>query len=102
MTFDSWWQIYPRRIGKGAARKAYARALTLTDEDTLWWGVKAYSAASEGEDPRYMKHPATWLNQECWDDEYECKKDWGTVTYTGEKMKARHDKQQVSKLRVVK
>jgi hypothetical protein len=101
VTFDSWYPIFPRRIAKGAARKAYLKALDITSADTLYWGATAYSAACEGEDPRFIKHPATWLNQECWDDEYEVKKEWGTVTYTGEKMKARHDKQEAKKLRLV-
>jgi len=80
--FEEFWKEYPRKISKGSARKSYQRALELTDEDTIFWGAKAYSAATHGEDPRYVKHPATWLNQECWDDEHQKKFDWGMVTYS--------------------
>ena len=38
---------------------------SLFDLDNLPYGV--FSRA--GEDPRYTKHPATWLNGNCWEDE---------------------------------
>ena len=85
--FDTFWDIFPRKIGKGAARKTHAKALELTSAETLYWGARAYKAAMEGEDPRYVKMPATWLNQECWDDLYEVKKEWGMVTYSAASMR---------------
>jgi hypothetical protein len=28
-----------------------------------------YAAKVAGQDPKFTKHPATWLNAECWTDE---------------------------------
>jgi hypothetical protein len=90
--FDDFWKAYPRKIGKGAARRAYEKALGLTDAETIWYGARAYKTAVESDDPRYVKHPSTWLNAECWDDEYEVKEPWGKVTYSGEKLRQREEK----------
>lgn len=66
--FDTWWNEYPRKVSKGQARKAYSRAIKLVDAKVLLEGVKRYKSEREHEDPRYTKHPATWLNGECWED----------------------------------
>jgi hypothetical protein len=64
--FETWWQAYPRKVAKGTAAKAYAKALTLTDADTLLgaldreWGTR-----------KYIPHPTTWLNAQRWLDEIE-------------------------------
>jgi hypothetical protein len=29
-----------------------------------------YAAERRGEDPRFTKHPATWLRKGCWSDEF--------------------------------
>lgn len=67
--FDDFWQAVPRKVGKGQARKAYAAALKKTDHAALMAGITAYAASREGEDPQFTKHPASWLNGECWEDE---------------------------------
>lgn len=63
------WPIYPRRVGKGQALKAYRSARKATDLETIVVGVRRYAAARSGENPDYTKHPATWLNGQCWTDE---------------------------------
>jgi hypothetical protein len=30
-------------------------------------------------DPQYIKHPATWLNKECWNDEVAKKPEWSVM-----------------------
>lgn len=67
--FDEFWTIAPRKRGKGAARKAYAKALTLATEDEIIAGARRWRKESIGKDPSYICHPATWLNQERWEDE---------------------------------
>ena len=67
--FASFWDAVPRKVGKGAARKAYERALKKTDAATLFSAMRDYAASRAGEDERYTVHPATWLNQERWNDE---------------------------------
>lgn len=69
MQFEAWWKLYPRKIGKGQARKAFKTALSKTDADTLNAGVKSYVESVAGKDQQYIAHPATWLNGERWDDE---------------------------------
>jgi hypothetical protein len=53
---------------RGAAVTAYNKALKKTDPATLLAAGKRYR--DEPQVKRgYGKHPATWLNQECWLDE---------------------------------
>ena len=67
--FEAFWQAYPRRKAKGKAVKAYAAALKKTDAKTLVDGAKRYALTTQGRDPQYIQHPATWLNAEGWLDE---------------------------------
>ena len=32
-------------------------------------GAQRYAAERKDQDPKYTKHPATWLNGGCWEDE---------------------------------
>ncbi|MCP3469821.1 hypothetical protein NLM33_05690 [Bradyrhizobium sp. CCGUVB1N3] len=74
--FEAWWRQYPRRVAKGAARKAFKRVLAkkIATFDQLMAGVMRYGAERAGEDPTFTKHPATWLNGECWTDEPQPKR----------------------------
>ena len=67
--FPDWWATYPRHVGKGAARKAYAKAVKTVSPEALLAGVRRYAAARLGQDESFTAHPATWLNQERWSDE---------------------------------
>jgi hypothetical protein len=67
--FEEFWQAYPRKVSKGGALKAWAKAVKTTDPATLIAGAMRYSAERTGQDPTYTKHAATWLNQGCWTDE---------------------------------
>lgn len=77
--FEAFWRSYPRRIGKGAARRAYHKALTLSTHDQIMEGVKTLKKAikMEGREMQFVPHPSTWLNQERWEDEYVVKCDDG-------------------------
>lgn len=70
--FEAWYALYPRKSGKGAARKAFKSALKKTDLETLARGRDLYVAKikADGTESRYVKHPSSWLNGECWDDDY--------------------------------
>jgi hypothetical protein len=67
-SFDSWWEGYPDKVGKGAARKAFERALTKTSLDQLTVGVERYKQHKPVD--RQWCHPATWLNEERWNDQF--------------------------------
>ena len=70
--WTEWWALYPRKVAKGSALKAYAKALkaghlpaTLKDglvRAVTWW-------KTGGTEARFIPHPATWLNGERWGDE---------------------------------
>lgn len=67
--FDDFWDAYPRKEAKGAARKAWDKATKTTDPETILAGVKAFAAKVAGSERKFIAHPATWLNAERWDDE---------------------------------
>jgi hypothetical protein len=69
--FEAWWLQYPRRVSKGAARKAYDKARKSATAEELELGAMRYAAVRISEDPTYTKHPSTWLNNKCWLDEPE-------------------------------
>lgn len=69
MTFDLFWQAYPRKMGKLAAQKAWAKAAKLADPKEIIAGIEPYKAHKP--DWQDYCHPATWLNQGRWMDEYE-------------------------------
>jgi hypothetical protein len=68
--FNDFWSVYPRKKGKGQARKAFEKALEKTDIATILHGVAAYVAYGDMDDPQFIAHPSTWLNGERWEDEY--------------------------------
>lgn len=66
--FDEFWQAYPRKVAKKAARKEYEKALREVDHETIMKGVEAYKRNKPG----YADwcHPRTWLCQGRWEDDY--------------------------------
>ncbi len=70
--FDRFWKVYPKKVGKGAAEKAFAK-YKPTEELTETM-IKAVEAAKRStawlrEGGQYIPNPATWLNQRRWEDE---------------------------------
>lgn len=64
--FERFWSAYPRKVGKGAARKAWASATRKQPGQEI---ISAVSRAAFDARERFVPHPATWLNQERWLDE---------------------------------
>lgn len=71
--FNTFWSEYPRKVGKGAAKKSFEKALKKTDLKTILSAVEAQRQSPQWtrDDGQFIPHPATWLNQERWDDEVE-------------------------------
>jgi hypothetical protein len=67
--FESFWTTYPRRIGKGAARKSFEKALKLESFDGIMSGLRRQLAYYSSKEQQFIPHPTTWLNQERWSDE---------------------------------
>jgi hypothetical protein len=68
-TFDDFWLLYPRRIAKKEAARAWSKVrpddrsaalVALVNWRRVW--------ASRGDD-QFTPYPATWLNGERWTDE---------------------------------
>lgn len=69
MTFGEFWKAFPRRVGKLAALKAWDKALRISEPEEIIAGIQPYIRNK----PDYADfcHPATFLNQGRWLDEYE-------------------------------
>jgi len=70
--FERFWKAYPRKAKKPAAQKAFM-ALSPT-ERTLRQILTAIDKAKESPQwkdggGKYIPHPATWINNRCWEDE---------------------------------
>ena len=61
--FYEFWCEYPRPVGKGAARKAYAAACKRATPAAILIGLRAYRFSPE---VQYQPHPRTWLQQDRW------------------------------------
>ena len=68
--FDKFWVCYPRHEGKQTAKKAF---LKVAPDDSLLnamlSAIQRQKQTSQWSDPRYIPHPATWLNGRRWEDE---------------------------------
>jgi hypothetical protein len=62
------WAVYPRRTGKGAARKALEKAIGKTSIEEIVAGAERYRDDPNREDA-FTQYPATWLNAEGWEDD---------------------------------
>lgn len=73
--FDEFYSLYPRKEAKQKALQAYLKAIKKVDKDTLLEGLKKYIdyIKTNKKEREFIKHPATWLNQGCWEDEYSVK-----------------------------
>ena len=69
--FDDLWAIYPKKVGKGQARKAFNAALRKVDQDKIQHSLSLFVRSWGNQDKKFMPHLATWLNGERWDDEIQ-------------------------------
>lgn len=68
--FGAFWSAYPRRTAKGEARKAWLSMLKRGAEPTdVIKAAEEFATRVASSDPKFIPHPATWLNQERYDDE---------------------------------
>lgn len=70
-TFVDFWGLYPRSVGKGAAKTAWDKALKRGADPFVILGAAGNYAVfcqRTRKDRQYIPHPATWLNQERYED----------------------------------
>lgn len=64
--FDRFWDTYPRKAAKPAARKAWKAVLKRKVEVSVI--MEGLARFRFDPDPSFVPYPATWLNQERWAD----------------------------------
>jgi biotin operon repressor len=66
--FDNFWELYPKKVDKGAAIRAFRKALKTFEATEVIEGAKRYAEDPNLPEKRYVKNPATWLNAEAWNN----------------------------------
>ena len=68
--FDTFWQHYPRKVGKDDARKAFTIAAKKTDPALIIAGASRYATDPNlPTDKQFIPHPGKWLRAGQWEDE---------------------------------
>jgi len=65
--WDEFWNIYPLKVGKGAAFKAFEKAIRRATPEEIVAGAQRY-AEDPNRNPGYTAHASTWLNADRWSD----------------------------------
>ena len=68
-SFNEFWEIYPHKVGKKKAMEVWNK-LKPDDEsiERIIDALKKQKETRQWQDKLYVPHPATWLNQERWND----------------------------------
>lgn len=81
-SFEEFYELYPNKKGKGQAEKTWNNVFTGKGShkkpsnpfdlfETIMNAVKAQTPIILASEPRYRKHPSTWLNAKAWLDEVD-------------------------------
>lgn len=69
-SFNDFWEVYPKHLQKGEARKAFFKAVQrVGDAETILEGARRMAADPNLPVKQFIPYPATWLNRDGWDDE---------------------------------
>lgn len=84
ITFDEFWESYPRKVGKKYARQIWSREVKeiakekrITTAGAARWlldRVRAFAKSEAGNRGVYTPHASTWLNHGRYDDDLS---EWG-------------------------
>lgn len=69
LAFDGFWEVYPRKVARGGARKAWTAAVKKRPGPAIASAAASFAHRMQNSDPKFIPHPGTWLNQERWADE---------------------------------
>lgn len=67
--FAEFWDAYPKKVGKGAAEKAWAKCRPDLTAVLAAVGFQSASEQWRKDGGQFIPNPATWLNQRRWEDE---------------------------------
>ena len=77
-SFGAFWQMYPRRVARIEAQRAWGR---LTPQERIEClrvlPLHLEQWDRNGTEPRFIPHASTWLNQRRWEDQLETSGDLG-------------------------
>ena len=94
---ESVYEAYPRKVGRPVALRAIEKALTTTDHETLLKATVAYAEARRGQDQQFTPMPATWFNQQRYNDDQAT---WSNAPTT--KQKERNERSENLTLKLLK
>lgn len=72
--FIEFWSVYPKKVGKGAAEKAWSKIKPNAELHLKILSAIERQKMSEQwlrDNGQYIPNPATWLNQRRWEDELQ-------------------------------
>ena len=64
--FEMFWNLYDKKVSITKAKTSFMQ-LTLEEMGKAIKSIKAYVESTPNKE--YRKHPTTWINQRCWEDE---------------------------------
>jgi hypothetical protein len=67
--FEVLWKRWPKKAGKGAAAKAYRRALTRATAEEIAAGIERAIPELAKREEQFRPHLSTWLGEDRWLDE---------------------------------
>jgi uncharacterized protein YdaU (DUF1376 family) len=67
--FTVFWLSNPKKKSKERAWKAYQKARKTASHEEIMAGLERAKKSRQWQDPRFIPHPATWLNDKGWEDE---------------------------------
>ena len=68
--FEQFWKLYNHKKSRALAVKSFDKAIKADSFDNIIAGLTQF-VKTRGKGSQYWKHPATWLNQECWKDDHK-------------------------------
>lgn len=70
--FEQFWALYPRKIAKGGAWKAFQAEAKNVEQGIIIEGVLKYieHCKKDRTEEQFIKHPATWIRAQCWHDDF--------------------------------
>ncbi len=69
--FMMFWEVYPKKVGRKAAYKAWLKAKDKPSIEKILSSLEAQKKSDQWkkESGKYIPNPATWINDGRWDDE---------------------------------
>lgn len=68
--FVQFYSAYPRKVGQPSARKSFRRIPSVTEHlGEILLGIARWQASGQWTEPRFIPHPARFLNDRRWEDQ---------------------------------